>query len=50
MHIRTVTKRMPDAAQTDAMVLFLDVISAILGIAAQINSLVTNVRAKNATT
>jgi hypothetical protein len=50
MHIRTVTKRMPDAAQTDVMILFLDVVSAILGIAAQINALVVNVRTKSATT
>ena len=50
MHIRTVTKKMPDAAQTDVMVLLLDVISAILGIASQVNSLIVNVRTKNATT
>ena len=50
MHIRTVTKKAPHAAQTDAIVLLLDAISAIVGIIAQVNSLVVNINAKNAAT
>ncbi len=46
MHIRTLTKRSPDAAQTDAIVFLLDVVSAIVSVISQINSLIVNVRAK----
>jgi hypothetical protein len=50
MHIRTVTRKAPDAAQAEGVVLILDVISAIMGIVAQVNSLIVNIRAKNAAT
>jgi hypothetical protein len=50
MHIRAVTKKAPHTAEVNPVVFFLDIIAAIVGLISQINTLVVNIRAKNATT
>jgi hypothetical protein len=48
MHIRALTKKSPQPAQTDMIVFVLDVIAAIISVASQVNSLVVSLNSKNA--
>jgi len=50
MHIRAVTMKAPGAAEVNEVVFLLDIVAAIISVVAQINSLLVNIRAKNATT
>ena len=50
MHIYPVTKNAPDTAEVNPVVFFLDIVAAIISVVAQINSLLVNIRAKNAAT
>jgi len=47
MHIRALTRKCPEAAETNVVVFILDAISAILGVISQINALIVNINAKN---
>ena len=50
MHIYPVTKNAPDTAEVNPVVFFLDIVAAIIGLVAQVNTLIININAKNTAT